>query len=128
MRGEVQSLHLWIHRLYNFNPLAPCGARLITANCPVKIALFQSTRPMRGEVLTDFCSLCYLKISIHSPHAGRGIKTFPQARIVFVFQSTRPMRGEVIQEIEYNTNLSISIHSPHAGRGIQTSVNTARQA
>ena len=54
----------------NFNPRAPCGARLGTQQMPLVGHAFQSTRPMRGAT-----------------NDNRAIT------IEVAFQSTRPMRG-----------------------------------
>jgi len=57
----------------NFNPLSPCGERLMLLLVRRGLSfLFQSTLPMRGEThgtggFQDFGK----NISIHSPHAGR---------------------------------------------------------
>ena len=56
----------------DFNPRAPCGARLrIEENATLIFTLFQSTRPLRGA--TGLC---------RGPQCGPGR-----------FQSTRPLRG-----------------------------------
>ena len=56
----------------DFNPLAPRGARLsremITGTEGKK---FQSTRPSRGETLGGWVRVFAIRISIHSPLAGR---------------------------------------------------------
>ena len=82
-------------RVWDFNSLAPCGAN--RASCPRwrRRSKFQLTRPVRGEPSGIFVSPYSLKISTHSPRAGRtylgclfGVHTF------------------------------ISTHSPRAGRTI----------
>ena len=101
----------------NFNPRAPCGARLFSSSFSSIGSEFQSTRPMRGATPARIISL----------------------RPICEFQSTRPMRGATTQQsrlsgLEKNFNprapcgarpifgpyilgqLTISIHAPHAGR------------
>ena len=55
----------------NFNPLAPCGARLTTPAASVAALAFQSTRPVRGETSARPEPHTADTISIHSPRAGR---------------------------------------------------------
>ena len=50
---------------------------------------------MRGEVFSDSDLAKPKRISIHSPHAGRGEQQQIRTWIQRLFQSTRPMRGEV---------------------------------
>ena len=60
---QVQSRH-------NFNPRAPCGARLLRSASLSRSILFQSTRPLRGATGTS-----------------------AQPSGIATFQSTRPLRG-----------------------------------
>ena len=77
----------------DFNPRAPCGARLAAVPPDQTAQRFQSTRPMRGAT-SRAC--------------------FKPCRIVF--QSTRPMRGATLV-LGYPLGAEvISIHAPHAGR------------
>ena len=77
----------------NFNPRAPCGARLTVAELKEYASEFQSTRPMRGATFT-----------------------FPPRWSESRFQSTRPMRGATRQGRSRPHTTDISIHAPHAGR------------
>ena len=76
----------------NFNPRAPCGARLNDRPDDPDDDLFQSTCPMRGTTSVDTPTGSMLPISIHVPHAGHDIKPY----------SVPPY-------------IRISIHVPHAG-------------
>ena len=78
----------------NFNPRAPCGARLQELVKRVEALEFQSTRPMRGATAAQACD----------------------TRNTVQFQSTRPMRGATIPLILSWPRFDISIHAPHAGR------------
>ena len=86
-----------------FNPLSPCGERRPWLDLEYRPAKFQSTLPMRGE--TGFLLAFHhsVRISIHSPHAGRD------------------SMGKCMERDDY-----ISIHSPHAGRDISSSWNSCR--
>ena len=80
--------------LKNFNPRAPCGARPVTAEFVESWRQFQSTRPVRGATTLVENKFPEIGISIHAPRAGRdpGI----QACI--------------------GCSSEISIHAPRAGR------------
>ena len=95
MRGATQTISALCWARINFNPRAPCGARL------------------SSDILSDMRKI----ISIHAPHAGRDRPLYNRYRHTKKFQSTRPMRGatrglrnRLLQRI------GISIHAPHAGR------------
>ena len=99
-----------------FNPLAPRGARPGISGHSGHREGFQSTRPSRGETKTIEEQGLVLKISIHSPLAGRDvtlglaadgslisihsplagrdIASSPSRTSWATFQSTRPSRGE----------------------------------
>ena len=80
-------------RPYYFNPRAPCGARPVDSAFIRWMAIFQSTRPMRGATLRPPHRPRCQFISIHAPHAGRD--TAEDGALV---------------------TFEISIHAPHAGR------------
>ena len=82
-------------RRRNFNPRAPCGARLKLAETEARSKSFQSTRPMRGAT-----SLAKFSVNLET------------------FQSTRPMRGATRRPFFRRRPCSISIHAPHAGRDL----------
>ena len=58
-------------RRTNFNPRAPCGARLEHPESQRQFQPFQSTRPVRGATRQVFRQVQLLRISIHAPRAGR---------------------------------------------------------
>ena len=78
----------------HFNSLAPCGANPIASLTFSNCALFQLTRPMRGEPPSIVIDCTSVKISTHSPHAGRTTLSRVFLIIIDLFQLTRPMRGE----------------------------------
>ena len=79
----------------DFNPRAPCGARPPRQRGRIgQDPAFQSTRPMRGA--TTYNNGLYI--------------------IALQFQSTRPMRGATQQSNRPLPGCPISIHAPHAGR------------
>ena len=77
----------------NFNPRAPCGARLKKKLFSPVTVEFQSTRPMRGAT-TCPCSLS-LRDRHFNPRAPCGARRYRRASrpMAATFQSTRPMRG-----------------------------------
>ena len=117
MRGATNRTHHTNTICNNFNPRAPCGARLSTI-APTK-------EPTQ--------------ISIHAPHAGRDNGAYAFIEPILKFQSTRPMRGATAEWCRSSTpgtnfnprapcgarhgylpysnpDKEISIHAPHAGR------------
>ena len=117
MRGATQLLQSCVDYLNNFNPRAPCGARLTVCCKACALLVFQSTRPMRGATSAparlgvicenfnprapcgarrhkDTKQTYSTTISIHAPHAGRDHKYM----------------------LPSNQGDCISIHAPHAGR------------
>ena len=100
----------------NFNPRAPCGARLRQSVRIYPSSTFQSTRPVRGatrflmsvnkfhvisihapragrDFLVSSSSSSSSSISIHAPRAGRDDMIFINKVSRMKFQSTRPVRG-----------------------------------
>ena len=102
--------------IHDFNSLAPCGANLQQRNVVYADVGFQLTRPMRDEPICSERVLRNIKISTHSPHAGRtrGLQILRRREIHF--NSLAP-RGANLANIEvtYSTT-RISTHSPRAGR------------
>ena len=78
----------------NFNPRAPCGARLLVTQFTHMADEFQSTRPVRGATVAVVTVLPTPPlISIHAPRAGRDWSTCSRVLPSITFQSTRPVRG-----------------------------------
>ena len=78
----------------DFNPRAPCGARL-------------------GKTVGG---VTYYNISIHAPRVGRDVNTSTTAVDGEIFQSTRPVWGATIIVPIDNVLGDISIHAPRVGR------------
>ena len=138
MRGATNFTRTCMGHTGDFNPRAPCGARLQGLRRNVSECGFQSTRPMRGATRRDADLLHGWHISIHAPHAGRDVvlgawqRAFgyfnPRAPcgarrgfhqidgFSLGFQSTRPMRGATFLQLLLIHRVRISIHAPHAGR------------
>ena len=62
------------HCYNNFNPRAPCGARLGKVGKVFDPPLFQPTRPLRGATTDPVTHLTDSEISTHAPLAGRDPK------------------------------------------------------
>ena len=60
--------------LRNFNPRAPCGARLASGRPPRPFVAFQSTRPVWGATRLSTGDGSNKEISIHAPRVGRDVK------------------------------------------------------
>ena len=74
----------------DFNPRAPCGARL---HCPDKIStqfLFQPTRPLRGATRRRRCAGGAMQISTHAPLAGRDTVSSIPSRTLSHFNPRAP--------------------------------------
>ena len=82
------------YRRINFNPRAPCGARLIEG----------------------FEVLVLGGISIHAPRVGRDAKVQVVILSEMLFQSTRPVWGATSCHDSILILLRISIHAPRVGR------------
>ena len=105
-------------RPYYFNPRAPCGARPVDSAFIRWMAIFQSTRPMRGATTTLLSGGG--STSYFNPRAPCGARLFakPMMALSLEFQSTRPMRGATPIYLIVAGCHAISIHAPHAGRDI----------
>ena len=122
---------------FYFNPLAPCGARLLfivhftgvpqisihsprvgrdapTACITTGRNLFQSTRPAWGETR----KAARRKKKNFNPLAPRGARPFTRQMLSTIrkFQSTRPAWGETLLLLQSKGGDHISIHSPRVGR------------
>ena len=125
----------------DFNPRAPCGARLTAWIYPECSCPFQSTRPVRGATLRPAASrrsIIYFNprapcgarhdniiplnecicISIHAPRAGRDFRFVLLPVPSDEFQSTRPVRGATPIHKRAASDQHISIHAPRAGRDV----------
>ena len=103
--------------LAHFNPRAPCGARPSSPAAAAATAAFQSTRPVRGATLDKLGGGTTVgKISIHAPRAGRDHLEEAEAEHIIGFQSTRPVRGATMSSQMIGISTIISIHAPRAGR------------
>ena len=103
----------------NFNPRAPCGARLPCTASETAANRFQSTRPMRGATRASIT-----RLRLHNdfnPRAPCGARqnVSPNQSIMLVFQSTRPMRGATWDTCAYTARYII-FQSTRPMRGATT--------
>ena len=100
----------------DFNPLAPCGARLCSAVwMPPLMTDFNPLTPCGARRRCGACSPCWQYFNPLAPCGARrllshGVATKHQ------FQSTRPVWGETLSCMASRALRSISIHSPRVGR------------
>ena len=100
----------------NFNPRAPCGARLAGGALKSFRSGFQSTRPVRGATFKRFPRFTSV-IPFQSTRPVRGAtRTTCLRKLRNLFQSTRPVRGATLQVCPSASYSVISIHAPRAGR------------
>ena len=100
----------------NFNPLAPCGARLARLLRPADHLVISIHSPRAGR---DRLPSGYTIAARHfNPLAPCGARLSRHTRCAApnLFQSTRPVRGETAQRAGVPGDHDISIHSPRAGR------------
>ena len=77
----------------NFNPRAPCGARLWPKIESATAKAFQPTRPLRGATRKKRTPRRWHVISTHAPLAGRDRCQSDVRGEDHIFQPTRPLRG-----------------------------------
>ena len=136
--GARRTGHASILGCAHFNSHAPCGARPPSARrtrliSPFQLTrplrgatscfaadmqqrVFQLTRPLRGATVRWITAASGLKISTHTPLAGRDASIASSITLSKSFQLTRPLRGAThLLRIRVQP-LCISTHTPLAGR------------
>ena len=99
----------------DFNPRAPCGARLPPLRGQDGRREFQSTRPVRGATVAASGRSFFAPISIHAPRAGRDLLH----RVLQVgagISIHAPRAGRDVDAAAACPSGRISIHAPRAGR------------
>ena len=120
----------------NFNPLAPCGARLLPSvlcgwlrnfnpltPCGVRPSLpcnnspshFQSTRPVQGETEEIQDMFCTSYFSIHSPCAIARHSMVSPTKDPFNISIHSPRTGRDMTVSYFGSKNDVSIHSPLMG-------------
>ena len=81
-----------------------------------EVALFQSTRPVRGATFTSEITICRPSISIHAPRAGRDVVAhgLEQGGGISIHAPRAGRDADIVDAI--HTVQTISIHAPRAGR------------
>ena len=103
-------------RRTDFNPRAPCGARLGRSQYIRYILPFQSTRPLRGATGRQHLTLPPVAISIHAPLAGRDCGARRAGTGRSHFNPRAPCGARPGTERVHGHTDDISIHAPLAGR------------
>ena len=103
--------------LKNFNPRAPCGARLPSCAAVIIAPRFQPTRPLRGATGLPARRPCAEPISTHAPLAGRDT-TFEQAVDKLTISTHAPLAGRDYSFPASLGGVDISTHAPLAGRDV----------
>ena len=99
----------------DFNPRAPCGARLIITTRGAQPRRFQSTRPVRGATNEPAAVKPAARFQSTRPVRGATNMTRTES-LSLTFQSTRPVRGATSVQAYVLQACEISIHAPRAGR------------
>ena len=125
MRGATLNDKTFPVKKVDFNPRAPCGARLFLLGIQSSCKLFQSTRPMRGAT---GCAPCRSARARHfNPRAPCGARRGKgkMKKELIQFQSTRPMRGATI--VPAPSGLFWSFQSTRPMRGATSSPTCRRE-
>ena len=77
---------------------------------------FQLTRPLRGATIGGRNTEESVRISTHTPLAGRDELVRVVCHHFLIFQLTRPLRGATSERARFVRTLPISTHTPLAGR------------
>ena len=94
LRGATCALTRDATSWKNFNPRAPCGARLGGGIRITFSALnFNPRAPCGARLQTMTMTACRLIISTHAPLAGRDVGQTYRIALSTIFQPTRPLRG-----------------------------------
>ncbi len=103
------------HNKTNFNPRAPCGARLASSAAAAKRRHFNPRAPCGARRVSNVCIRTTFEISIHAPHAGRDLHTY-NFRSMYIISIHAPHAGRDEYQHQHQCQTAISIHAPHAGR------------
>ena len=101
-----------------FNPRAPCGARPWSPPAARPTSSFQSTRPVRGATDQAGCHAPQRFISIHAPRAGRDTRCKPCGWPGPDFNPRAPCGARQGLPQLCDGGARISIHAPRAGRDL----------
>ena len=117
MWGATSRLYGQCQRRSNFNPRAPCGARLYPQKYPHDAAAdFNPRAPCGARRLPSVLLLARVMISIHAPRVGRDARQSVAQERARRFQSTRPVWGATAIFDAMQFPVLISIHAPRVGR------------
>ena len=101
----------------NFNPRAPCGARLTPSESTQVLIIISTHAPLAGRDRLE-CSTPISSINFN-PRAPCGARPFISMVKCYhsIFQPTRPLRGATIAGLMHRLSaFDISTHAPLAGR------------
>ena len=100
----------------DFNPRAPCGARLLWSGRCFYFKLFQPTRPLRGATFKLSLESLIVPISTHAPLAGRDHNHLQKKKKIHI-STHAPLAGRDTCTPSLSSFASIiSTHAPLAGR------------
>ena len=112
----------------DFNPRAPCGARLRLAKHYEAGAKFQSTRPVWGATAADTNADFLFRISIHAPRVGRDCSRLSEYPLCSHFNPRAPCGARPAVLPPSVKSVLISIHAPRVGRDCRYGRQTVRRA
>ena len=127
LRGATTSPDARCRWPVDFNPRAPCGARLHLLLAREVAERFQSTRPLRGATTGMPRRIASLTFQSTRPLRGATLRRVFAPAALLAFQSTRPLRGATRAEQCVVRRFDISIHAPLAGRDGQARAHRAAE-
>ena len=118
--GRDRSNKGLIYSNMDFNPRAPCGARLcssVSRLCPRYISIHAPHAGRDSKFCLEFFRV---SISIHAPHAGRDKESHCFLTSSKNFNPRAPCGARHPDDYPLTPGFDISIHAPHAGRDTLT--------
>ena len=101
----------------NFNPRAPCGARLKPCSVKDLVKSISIHAPRAGrDMEPSKLAMAPLVISIHAPRAGRDLFFFLNVSQLVNFNPRAPCGARLRDAVAATPEGEISIHAPRAGR------------
>ena len=107
-------------RQINFNPRAPCGARRPCCATTRGYRVFQSTRPLRGATFTYATLKLLSGISIHAPLAGRDVFSSHDVPLTVDFNPRAPCGARRHSQSRTGTAPNFNPRAPCGARRGQT--------
>ena len=120
LRGATSRQAAYLQEI-DFNPRAPCGARLSMPTETNYLITISTHAPLAGRDRRRGSSNPYENISTHAPLAGRDLHRKRHIRVGGEFQPTRPLRGATVV-LGGGVNLALGFQPTRPLRGATRNV------